>query len=97
MNNNDNLYDQDVDEDLESNYENELKKDIPIGEISKLIPPPVTEQIQSLNENENENENENLNVKNSESIEDSSDEDDEDDEEEEEDIKKTIQTSPALF
>ena len=98
--NNDNLYDHDVDEDLESNYENELKKDIPIGEISKLIPPPVTEQIQSVNlnendnlnenlnenqnENENENENENLNVKNSESIEDSSDEEDEEDEEDDE-------------
>ena len=106
---NDKLFDQDVDEDLESNYENELKKDIPIGEISKLVPPPVTEQIQSVNVNEsvnegvNVNQNENLNLKNSESIEDSSDEDDEEDgeeddeEDDEEDVKKTIQTSPALF
>lgn len=111
------LFEQGVDEDLESNYENELKKDIPIGEISKLVPPPVTEQIQSVNEgvnvnesvnvnenvNVNVNENENLNLKNSESIEDSSDEDDEeeydedDEEDDDEDVKKTIQTSPALF
>ena len=100
-NDNDNLFDQGVDEDLESNYENEFKKDIPIGEIAKLVPPPVTEQIQSVNENVNvnENENENLNLKNSESIEDSSDEDEDEDEDEddEEDVKKTIQTSPALF
>ena len=101
LNDNDNLFDQGVDEDLESNYENEFKKDIPIGEIAKLVPPPVTEQIQSVNENVNvnENENENLNLKNSESIEDSSDEDEDEDEDEddEEDVKKTIQTSPALF
>ncbi len=106
-NDNDNLFDQGVDEDLESNYENEFKKDIPIGEIAKLVPPPVTEQIQSVNENVNVNENENVNVnvnenlnlKNSESIEDSSDEDEDEDEDEddEEDVKKTIQTSPALF
>ena len=107
LNDNDNLFDQGVDEDLESNYENEFKKDIPIGEIAKLVPPPVTEQIQSVNENVNVNENENVNVnvnenlnlKNSESIEDSSDEDEdeEDEEDDEEDVKKTIQTSPALF
>ena len=99
LNDGDNLFNPALDDDLESNYENELKKNIPIGEISKLVHSPVTEQNENENENENVNENENENVnenvnvneklvtKNDESIEDSSDEEDEDedDEDDEED------------
>ena len=77
LNDSDNLFNQDIDDDLESNYENELKKNIPIGEISKLVPSPVTEQIQSVNENVNVNVNENVN---------NNDDDDDDDENDNENI-----------
>tara|TARA_B100000965_G_scaffold359539_2_gene339656 strand:+ start:5032 stop:5916 length:885 start_codon:yes stop_codon:yes gene_type:complete len=98
-------------DDLESNVpEDDFKRDIPIGEITKLRPQMGIVNNDNENENENDNENnndndddndiendnENIRINNSHSIEDSSDEDEEDEEDENQDDKKTIQT-PALF
>ena len=102
------------DDDLESHtsMDNDFKREIPIGEISKLMPQmgindtvndTVNDNVNdNVNDTVNEGENERVKINNSQSIEDSSDEEDdeeEDDEEDEhEDVKKTIHTDqPALF
>ena len=98
-------FDYDYD-DLESNSpdDEDFKRDIPIGEITKLIPQmgvndTVNDTVidtvnDTVDDNDNDDDDDDVKINNSHSIEDSSDEEDEEDK----DDKKTIQTSQtALF
>ena len=101
----DNLFNDknDVD-DVDSEMGEDLKKDIAIGEIGKMLPEVLNTENGNENGNENKNENENendddddLNFDKPDEIEDSSDDEIDEDEDEDED-KKVIKTAqPALF